>query len=76
MHINAGGRPVNLKNLHGKGFDMGDEFNKDLCNERHKNVELMFGKIDKNIESLFGRLNWFYVIAIITLVGVVASFLK
>lgn len=55
---------------------MGENFSKDLCDERHKTVEMMFSKIDKNIETLFNRLNWFYVITISALVTAVASLVK
>jgi hypothetical protein len=45
---------------------MGDQFNKDLCEERHKMIQ-------DNIKTLFNRLNWFYIIAIATLVSSLAN---
>ena len=48
-------------------------FSERLCMERHKNIELLLNKVDKNIESLYARLNWFYVIVITALVGAVSA---
>lgn len=44
-----------------------DEFNKDLCNERHKNIDALITKMDKFIDTIFSRLNWFMVTAIVAL---------
>lgn len=52
---------------------MGDEYNKGLCEERHKNIERLLMKIDENTKILFGRLNWFYVLAIGSLVAAVSA---
>ena len=66
---------------------MADEYNQALCDERHKNVELQNAqtqtiikefKVETKdaIKQLFNRLNWFYIIAIATLIGIVATFFK
>jgi hypothetical protein len=48
---------------------MTTDFNRELCDERHKNIEGMLTKIDKNVDTLFIRLNWFFILAIATLVS-------
>ena len=52
---------------------MGDEFVKDLCDERHKNVEKVLVSIDTKIDTLFNRLNWFYLAVISALASGVTT---
>lgn len=52
---------------------MGDEFVRDLCDERHKNVEKVLVSIDTKIDTLFNRLNWFYLAAISALASGVSA---
>lgn len=66
---------------------MAVEYNKELCDERHQNIDLQLShthaiikdfkqETKDNIKQLFTRLNWFYIIAIATLIGIVATFFK
>ena len=59
---------------------MSDEYNKELCEERHENLDKaltrVFGKFDKigkKFDSFNGKLNWFYIITIATLIGMVGN---
>jgi hypothetical protein len=52
---------------------MGDEYNKEACEERHKNLHETMSRVDKNVDRLFARLNWFYVLAICTLASAVSA---
>lgn len=56
---------------------MGDEYNRDLCEERHKNVDRnitdMRSEMNDKFETLFGRLNWFYLLAIGTMATCIGS---
>ena len=56
---------------------MGEEYNKDLCEERHKHVDRnitdMRSEMNDKFETLFGRLNWFYLLAIGTMATCIAS---
>ena len=45
------------------------DFNKELCDEKHRNLEELVKTINTSIQSLYTRLNWFYLIAITTLVS-------
>lgn len=47
---------------------------KELCDERSKNIEKMLLKIDKSVDTLFSRLNWFYIVTIGALATGIASF--
>lgn len=49
------------------------EFDEKLCDERHKNIEHLLEKIDKSVNVLFNRLNWFYVVAIGTLASAISA---
>lgn len=51
----------------------GDVFSKQLCDERHQNVEKLINKIDKSLDLLFVRLNWFYLLAITTLISAISA---
>lgn len=55
---------------------MGEEYLKELCDEKHKNIDRNVEDIKKNVNLIFIRLNWFYVIAITTLGGVLVSIFK
>ena len=46
-----------------------DDYSRDLCNERHEHISVMLEKIDKKTDTLFSRLNWFYILAIGTLIS-------
>ncbi len=48
---------------------MNEEYSKEACEERHKHITMMLEKIDKSIDTLFSRLNWFYVTAIVMIVA-------
>ena len=50
------------------GYKM-DEFNKELCKERHKNI-------DDDIKGLKSKLWWYNTLAIGTLIGIVLNLLK
>ncbi len=52
------------------------EFNKDLCDERHLNIHQYINELKAEIKALNTRLNWFYIIAIVTLVGVIGTYFK
>jgi|WetSurMetagenome_2_1015567.scaffolds.fasta_scaffold38899_3 hypothetical protein len=45
-----------------------DGYNKELCDERHENVTLMITKMDKLMDTLFSRMNWFMLTAIAALI--------
>jgi hypothetical protein len=45
---------------------MGEQFNKDLCEERHQMIQ-------KNIDMLFARFNWMIMLLVGTLVASVAN---
>jgi len=66
---------------------MGDEFNLALCDEKHRNVREnqqemrtdinnLGNIVRESTDALHKKLNWFYVIAISTLIGVVVSLAK
>jgi hypothetical protein len=56
---------------------MNDNFvTRDLCDERSKNIEKLLAKIDKSVDTLFNRLNWFYVLTIGALATGIASFIS
>lgn len=48
---------------------MDEQFNAKLCDERHRFIA-------EELKALSGKINWFYVLAISTLVGVVATYFK
>ena len=50
---------------------MEDKVIKQVCDERHIALEKQLKKIDKNMEILFKRLNWFYIITVSTLAAVI-----
>lgn len=59
---------------------MSEEYNKGLCDERHSNLDSaltrVFEKFDKvgdKIDKTNTKLNWFYIVAIATLLSGVAS---
>jgi hypothetical protein len=51
-----------------------------LCEEKHKAIdewkEDFNLRVERDIQALFNRLNWFYVIAVATLAATVANFFK
>jgi hypothetical protein len=47
-----------------------------FCDERHAHIDEWHMEIKQNINALFSRLNWFYLIAISTLAVVVANYFK
>ena len=49
------------------------EYNKELCDERHNNLDKALDRLFSKIDIVASRLNWFYVIAILTLGGVVTN---
>lgn len=51
--------------------DNNDFVDRSFCNERSANIEKWLNKIDKNIDRLYTRLNWFYVITISTLAAII-----
>jgi hypothetical protein len=51
------------------------DFNKELCDEKHRNLEELVKTINTSIQSLYTRLNWFYLIAITTLVSSLSAIL-
>lgn len=55
---------------------MAEEFNKELCEERHDKIEQTFSRLFREIKDQSIKLNWFYIIAIMTLAGIVATFIK
>ena len=66
---------------------MNGSYNKEFCDERHKNLKETIDEMKSDITSianilrestdaLHTKINWFYVIAIITLAGVIANFVK
>jgi hypothetical protein len=50
-----------------------NEYNRDLCDERHAHISCMLEKIDKKTDILFSRLNWFYVFAIGTMASALSA---
>ncbi len=52
------------------------EFNKELCEERHENIEKTHSRLFTALDKHSIKLNWFYGVAILTLVGVIANLLK
>lgn len=55
---------------------MADEYNKGLCDERHRNIENLLAEINQNIKTLFTRLNWFYALVIGSLAATVTTFIS
>lgn len=66
---------------------MTEEYNQALCDERHRNIDIRLTQTHttikefkqetkENIKQLFTRLNWFYILAILTLAGIIATFFK
>lgn len=51
-----------------------NEFNRELCDERHRALAEALHEIKENTNKLFNRMNWFYILAIMTLAGVIANF--
>ena len=45
-----------------------EPYNKELCDERHQNIALMISKMDKLMDTLFSRMNWFMLTAIAALI--------
>jgi hypothetical protein len=50
-----------------------EDHDRRFCDERHHEIHLWMAQQKKDMETLFNRLNWFYVIAIATLVSSVMS---
>ena len=56
---------------------MADNFVTDeLCAERHRNLERTMEGAEKKIDTLFARLNWFYILVIATLVAVIGQYFQ
>ena len=55
---------------------MAEEYNKELCDERHHNIKDTFDRLFRKVEQIMTRLLWFYLLAILTLVGVIANLVK
>jgi hypothetical protein len=55
---------------------MAEEYNKGVCEERHVNIKETFNRLFNKVEKLMSRLLWFYVLAILTLAGVIANLVK
>lgn len=61
---------------------MPEEYNKELCDERHSNLDgaltrvfKKFDSVGEKIEKTNGKLNWFYIVAIGTLLAGIANLL-
>jgi hypothetical protein len=54
---------------------MNDPITREFCDERHKHTETLLNKIDKSIDTLFARLNWFFILTITTLASALTSIL-
>ena len=53
---------------------MSEEFvTERFCDERHKGIDGVLVSINDNIKTIYGRLNWFYVMAIGTLASGLSS---
>jgi tartrate dehydratase beta subunit/fumarate hydratase class I family protein len=50
-----------------------NEYSRDLCDERHERISVMLEKIDKKTDTLFSRLNWFYLVAIGTMASAISA---
>jgi hypothetical protein len=50
-----------------------NEYSRDLCDERHEHISVMLEKIDKKTDTLFSRLNWFYLVAIGTMASAISA---
>jgi len=57
-----------------------EQFNKEVCQIKHTGIDDkldgindMLDKADKKIDLLFNRLNWFYILVITALGGIVAT---
>ena len=53
-----------------------DEYNKALCDKVQKDFEEKFVVAFKKVDKLETRVNWFYILAIGTLVSVIANLVK
>jgi len=53
-----------------------ENYNKELCDERHGNIEKTFSRLFDKIDKVANKLNWFYVITIATLALVIANLFK
>ena len=53
-----------------------EDYNKELCEERHEKIEETFSRLFREIKDQSTKLNWFYILTIGTLVGIVATFIK
>lgn len=52
-----------------------NEYNKELCDERHKNIDYAFQRLFKNVEELSKMWGRFLLVTIATLLGVVLNIL-
>jgi hypothetical protein len=59
------------------------EYNKELCDERHSNLSEALGRVFKKFDTVSSKfdklntkLNWFYIVTIATLLGMIANFFK
>jgi hypothetical protein len=59
------------------------EYNKELCDERHSNLSEALGRVFKKFDTvslkfdkLNTKLNWFYIVTIATLLGMIANYFK
>jgi len=64
---------------HKKGGNV-SEYNKELCDERHENLDkaltrvfTKFDKVSAKFDKFNGKLNWFYIVTISTLLAVLAN---
>ena len=50
-----------------------NEFNIEVCNLQHKGIDEKLEGIETKIDLLFNRLNWFYVLVITCLGGIITT---
>jgi hypothetical protein len=53
-----------------------EPYNKELCEERHQYIRDFTVEVKNEMSVIHKKLNWFYLIAITTLVGVIINLLK
>jgi len=52
---------------------MGEEYNKELCEERHVNIEKAFERAFKKLGGLSNKLTGFLIVTISTLIAVIIN---
>jgi len=50
-----------------------NDFNKEVCNLQHKGIDEKLEGIETKIDLLFTRLNWFYVLVITCIGGIITT---